>query len=201
MSEANHISSALIKTLFPLRQKEVNADGDHKRKRVPMSTKGELMTDLECIARVKALDDEKVDKKAGVLKRKREREERVASVKRCKALKIRNSKRKTTVTGGVVKKKKRVAKEETPSTDEEIVTEAFSSTEDQLEDYLGDLKAFERPAPMPPAVYPADLFVPCCKGSYYLRRVSLDSGLLAVVRITGDVDETLEVQVRHFRLV
>ena len=43
------------------------------------------------------------------------------------------------------------------------------------------------------AVYPADLLVLCCKGSYYLRRVSLDLGLLAVVKITGDVDETLEV--------
>ena len=50
-------------------------------------------------------------------------------------------------------------------------------------------------------MYPADLFVPCCKGSYYLRRVSIDSGLLAVVKITGDVDETLEVQVMHFRSV
>ena len=62
-----------------------------------------------------------------------------------------------------------------------------------MEDYLDDLKAFEEPALMPPAVYPADIFVPCCKGSYYLRRVSLDSGLLAVVQITGDIDKTLGV--------
>ena len=37
---------------------------------------------------------------------------------------------------------------------------------------------------MLPAVYPADLFVLRCKGSYYLRRVFLDSGLFAVVKIT-----------------
>ena len=141
-------------------------------------------------------------KKEGVLKRKREREER-------KQLKIINSNKpeklkmkkkpvvrkinKKTPTGGTVRKRPAMVMDDSSSED---LTEVESELEDTEE--KGSEEAFEEPVNNKTQMYEKINYIPLVKGSYYLRQLEPNKKLLAVGKLIDTVTDTT-VTFQHFQ--
>ena len=129
----------------------------------------------DCTLRVKAAEDIMKGKKEGVLKRKREREERkqlnIINSNKPKKLKMKKKPvvrkiNKKTPTGGTVRKRPAMVMDDSSSED---LTEVESELEDTEE--KGSEEACEEPVNNKTQMYEKDNYIPLVKGSYYLRQL------------------------------